>query len=95
MAPPKRTVVAAAEAAMTPPDSLESNQSLARILKPEGNNLYTCELPNKKLVLLELAQRFRNTVWVKRRGYVLVEQYVGSSEENRAVGEIVKIVFVP
>lgn len=92
MGKPKRNVLAAAEEALTPPDNLEPNQSLVRVVKPEGNNLYTCELPNKKPVLLELAQRFRNTIWIKRGGFVLAERYVDGAADSRADGEIVNVV---
>ena len=92
MGRPKRNVLAAAEETTTPPDSLQSHQSLARVVKPEGNNLYTCELPSKETLLLELAQRFRNTIWIRRRGYVLAEKYPAETEESRAVGEIVNVV---
>ena len=88
----KRTVLAAAEESLSPPDALKPNQSLVRVIKPEGNNLYTCELPNKKPVLLELAQRFRNTIWIKRGGFVLAERYEGDASSSRAEGEIVNVV---
>ncbi|KAG5658314.1 hypothetical protein KAF25_010495 [Fusarium avenaceum] len=92
MGRPKRNVLAAAEAALTPPDVLEPNQSLVRVVKPEGNNLYTCELPNTKTLVLELGQRFRNTIWIKRGGFVLAERYEDSKEDTRAEGEIVNVV---
>ncbi|KAF4991342.1 hypothetical protein FDECE_14063 [Fusarium decemcellulare] len=92
MGRPKRNVLAAAEASMTPPDDLEINQSIVRVVKPEGNNLYTCELPNTKPIVLELAQRFRNTIWIKRGGFVLAERYEDSKEDTRAMGEIVNVV---
>lgn len=92
MGRPKRNVLAAAEQSLNPPDALEQNQVLVRVVKPEGNNLYTCELPNKKDYLLELAQRFRNTIWIRRGGFVLAEFYPTGSEESRAVGEIVNVV---
>ncbi|KAH7134320.1 hypothetical protein EDB81DRAFT_95527 [Dactylonectria macrodidyma] len=92
MARPKRNVLAAAEEAMTPPDGLQPNQSVVRVVKPEGNNLYTCELPNTKPIVLELAQRFRNTIWIKRGGYVLGERYEDKTQEGRAMGEIVNVV---
>jgi probable RNA-binding protein EIF1AD len=93
MGRPKRSIAAAAEESLNPPDELTPSQSLARVVKAEGNNLYTCELPNKKTVLLELEQKFRNTVWIKRGGYVLVD--LGSADErknSRVVGEIINVV---
>ncbi|KAF4126899.1 putative RNA-binding protein EIF1AD [Geosmithia morbida] len=92
MGRPKRNVLAAAEESLNPPDSLQPNQSVVRVVKPEGNNLYRCELPDSKTLVLELAQRFRNTIWVRRRGFVLAEMYQGDTQDARAVGEIVNIV---
>jgi probable RNA-binding protein EIF1AD len=92
MARSKRHVLAAAQESLNPPAALEVNQTLVRVVKPEGNNLYTCELPDARPVILELAQRFRNTIWIKRGGYVLAERYSTDSEETRAVGEIVNVV---
>ncbi|KAL6862909.1 hypothetical protein ACO1O0_003152 [Amphichorda felina] len=92
MGRPKRNVLATAEEALTPPDEIQPNQCVVRVVKPEGNNLYTCELPSKKTLILELAQRFRNTIWVRRGGFVLADRYPEESEEARAAGEIVNIV---
>ena len=92
MGKPRRNVMAAAEESLTPPSALAPNQSLARVVKSEGNNTYTCELPNKATVLLELAQRFRKTIWIRRGGFVLAERYPEDSEEKRAAGEIVNVV---
>jgi probable RNA-binding protein EIF1AD len=85
-------MMAEAEEALTPPDTLTSDQSIVKVIKSEGNNVYTCELPNKKTVQLELAQRFRNTIWIRRGGYVVAERYPPGSEEKRVAGEIINIV---
>lgn len=95
MGRPKRNILAAAEESTTPPNELSENQSVARVGKPDGNNLYTCILPNTKTVVVELAQRFRNTIWIKRGGFVLVD--LTSSEErtkanSKVQGEIVNVV---
>lgn len=95
MGRPKRNVMAAAEESMTPPDELTEYQSVARVGKPEGNNLYSCALPNTKTVVVELAQRFRNTIWIKRRGFVVVD-LTPSEERTKANskidGEIINVV---
>ncbi|KAL1872328.1 hypothetical protein VTK73DRAFT_1559 [Phialemonium thermophilum] len=92
--PPKRNILAAAEQSATPPDTLTPSQSVAKVVRAEGNSLYTCELPNRRTVLLELEPRFRNTVWIKRGGYVLVD--LASADErkgnSRVVGEIINVV---
>lgn len=92
MGKPKRNVLAAAEQTLTPPFALEPNQFLVRVAKPQGNNLYACELPDKTPLVLELAQRFRNTIWIKRGGFVLAERYADGLSEGRAEGEIVNVV---
>lgn len=89
MGRPKRSVLAAAEESLTPPVSLQPGQSVVRVVRPEGNNLYACEFPDKKPVVLELAQRFRNTIWIKRGGFVLAQRY---GENARPAGEIVNVV---
>ncbi|KAK0701984.1 hypothetical protein B0T26DRAFT_615560, partial [Lasiosphaeria miniovina] len=95
MGKPKRSnVLAAAEESATPPDQLAESQSVARVVKAEGNNLYTCTLPNTKPILVELETRFRSTIWIKRGGYVLVD--LASADErapnSRVVGEIINVV---
>ncbi|KAK3687797.1 hypothetical protein B0T22DRAFT_498104 [Podospora appendiculata] len=92
--PKRNTLAAAAEESATPPDQLTESQSVARVVKAEGNNLYTCALPNGKPILVELETRFRSTIWIKRGGYVLVD--LASIEErapgSKVVGEIINVV---
>ncbi|KAJ4425078.1 hypothetical protein N0V82_000131 [Gnomoniopsis sp. IMI 355080] len=95
MGKPRRNIVAAAEESATPPDELTADQVIARVSKAEGNSLYTCTLPNTKTVLVELAERFRNTIWIKRGGFVLVDR-TPSEERTKANskvdGEIINVV---
>jgi probable RNA-binding protein EIF1AD len=94
MGKPKRAVLAAAQESSTPPDELTATQSIARVIKAEGNSIYTCELPNGKPVAVELEPKFRNTIFIRRGGYVLVD--LSSAEErlktSRVSGEIINIV---
>jgi probable RNA-binding protein EIF1AD len=94
MGKPKRAVFAAAQETTSPPDELTDTQFIARAIKGEGNHVYTCELPNGKPVVVELEPKFRNTVFIRRGGYVLVD--LASAEErsrsSRVVGEIINIV---
>ncbi|KAI1386551.1 nucleic acid-binding protein [Hypoxylon trugodes] len=92
MGRPKRDIRAAAEESTTPPDQLTQAQSLARVIKAEGNSLYACFLPSKRTVLVELAARFRNTIWIKRGGYVLVELTPPEDQKGKVEGEIVNVV---
>ncbi|KAI1463105.1 nucleic acid-binding protein [Daldinia caldariorum] len=89
--PRRRDMRAAAETSITPPDKLTQTQSLARVIKAEGNNLYTCLLPDQRTLLFELDARFRNAVWIKRGGYVLVE-LAPQEQKGKVRGEIVNVV---
>ncbi|RYP70383.1 hypothetical protein DL771_005504 [Monosporascus sp. 5C6A] len=92
MGRPKRDIRAAAEATTTPPDQLAASQSIAKIIKAEGNNLYSCSLPDNRTVLVELAARFRNTIWIKRGGFVLVDLTPAEDHKGKVEGEIVNVV---
>lgn len=92
MGRPKRNVFAAAEETSTPPSALTATQSIARVIKAEGNSLYSCSLPEKNAVLVELLPRFRNTIWIKRGGYVVIDTKEASARENKIDGEIVNVV---
>ena len=97
MGKPKRSnVQAAAEESISPPDEITHTQSVARVVKAEGNSLYGCVLPNTKPILVELEPRFRNAIRIKRRGYVLVDMASSTSDErapnSRVVGEIINVV---
>lgn len=88
----KRDVIAAADETSTPPASLTDTQSIARVVKAEGNSLYTCSLPNNKTILVELPSRFRNTIWMKRGGYVLIDTQHADIRQNKIGGEIINVV---
>ncbi|KAL2164988.1 hypothetical protein VTH06DRAFT_284 [Thermothelomyces fergusii] len=94
MGKPKRAVLAAAQESVTPPDELTETQFVARVQKVEGNSLYTCELPNGKPVLVELEPKFRNTIFIRRGGYVLVDLAPAAErpKNSKVVGEIINIV---
>jgi probable RNA-binding protein EIF1AD len=92
MGKPKRNILAAAEETSTPPDALTSTQSIARVIKATGNSLYSCTLPSGETLLVELPSRFRNTIWIKNGGYVLIDKKDASSRENKIDGEIINVV---
>ncbi|KAF4549070.1 Translation initiation factor 1A / IF-1-like protein [Elsinoe fawcettii] len=92
MPKPRRNVFAAAEETLTPPDTLQSSQHICRVKTAAGNNLYHVELPDATALLVELAQRFRSTIWVKRGSYVLIDTSTLADRENKIAGEIINIV---
>ncbi|KAI1119605.1 hypothetical protein F5Y14DRAFT_446139 [Nemania sp. NC0429] len=92
MGRPKRDIRAAAEESTTPPDDLSPSQQVARVIKAEGNSLYSCLLPSQQTVLVELAARFRNTIWIKRGGYVVVDLSHPEEKRGKVDGEIANVV---
>jgi len=42
--------------------------------------------------LAELPSRFRNTIWIKRGGYVLVDTKDSEMRENKLDGDIINVV---
>lgn len=92
MGRPKRNIFAAAEETSTPPSALTPTQSIAQVIKAEGNNLYSCSLPDQKKLLVELPSRFRNTIWIKRGGYVLIDTKDADIRQNKLDGEIINVV---
>ncbi|KAF2493811.1 nucleic acid-binding protein [Lophium mytilinum] len=92
MGRPKRNLLATAEETLTPPDTLTEGESIARIVKAAGNNLYNAELPSSQAILVELPARFRSTIWIKRGSFVLVDTTALADRENKLDGEIINVV---
>jgi probable RNA-binding protein EIF1AD len=92
MGPPRRKLQEVVEATLIPPDTLAPSQSIACVVKAEGNNLYSVELPSAKTLLVELPSRFRSTIWLKRGGFVVVDTKALADRDNKLDGEIVNVV---
>ena len=93
MGRPKREVLATAREASTPPLSLPDGHLIARVVKAEGNNIYSVECPSAETLLVELPSRFRSTIWIKRGGYVVVDTDAFANRANKLAGEIVNVVL--
>jgi probable RNA-binding protein EIF1AD len=92
MPKPKRNINAVAEETLTPPDALQDGQQIARLQQAAGNNLYHVELPAGESMLVELAHKFRSTIWLKRGSYVVVDTTALADRENKLDGKIVNVV---
>ncbi|KAK7509045.1 putative S1-like domain-containing protein [Phyllosticta citriasiana] len=92
MGRPKRQIHAVEEETLNSPDALDATQTIAKVAKAEGNNLYTVELPAGKTVLAELNAKFRSTIWVKRGTFVVLDQSTMAERENKIGGEIINVV---
>jgi translation initiation factor IF-1 len=73
-----------------PPSELKPTQHITRISKLHGNSLYTVELPSKSELLVELPMKFRNAVWVRRGGFVLID--TEGHTNGKVNGEIMDVV---
>ncbi|KAI2626250.1 hypothetical protein GGS21DRAFT_280315 [Xylaria nigripes] len=92
MGRPRRDLRAAMEESTSPPNELAPQEHVARLVKAEGDNRYSCLLPNQQTVLVELAARFRKTIWLKRGGYVIVDLTPVNEQKGKLQGEIVNVV---
>jgi probable RNA-binding protein EIF1AD len=88
----KRKVLEAAEEASTPPDKLADGQVIAQVIKMAANNLVEVKLPDGKDLLVELSSKFRNAIWIRRGGYVLIDTKAFEHRENKLDGEIMNVV---
>lgn len=79
------------EETLTPPDALTPSQTIARVIKANGKDLYTVQTPDSTTLLVELDTKFRATVWIKRGGYVLIDTSNTDGRENKIQGEIINI----
>ncbi|RVX66959.1 hypothetical protein B0A52_09083 [Exophiala mesophila] len=79
------------EETLTPPDTLTQSQTIARVIKANGKDLYTVQTPNSQTLLVELDSKFRATVWIKRGGYVLIDTSNTDDRENKIQGDIINI----
>lgn len=81
------------EETLTPPNTLLQAEAIARVVKANGKDLYTVQIPSvQEPLLVELNAKFRATVWIKRGGYVLVDTSKTSGRDNKIQGEIVNVV---
>uniref|UniRef100_A0A914QQV4 Probable RNA-binding protein EIF1AD n=1 Tax=Panagrolaimus davidi TaxID=227884 RepID=A0A914QQV4_9BILA len=67
----------------------ESNQLIAKCLASRGNNLHEVLDQKGNQYLASMPTKFRNTVWIKRGQYILVESI---EEGDKVKAEIVNIL---
>lgn len=88
----RRKIRNTAEETLNPPDSLSPGQTIARVIKAQGKDLYSVQAPDGTDLLVELEARFRGTIFVKRGGYVLIDTSIKTDRANKIQGEIINIV---
>lgn len=87
-----------------PPAELLPTQKIGLVDTMNGNNIYTVLLPDldaspeKAIVksesahLVELPPRFRNSMWIRRGGFVLIDCAAFEGRENKLTGEIMTVI---
>ena len=80
-----------------PPVDLTLTQSIGKVEAIHGNNIYSVNLPASQALkgvcqLVELPPRFRNTMWIRRGGFVLVDCSAFEDRDNKLVGEIMAVI---
>ena len=90
--PPKRLLYNTAELTTSPPATLPATQFIARIVSAAGKSLYTVSFPDNTTLLAELDAQFRNSIWMKKGGYVLVDTATFEGRDNKLGGQIVNVV---
>ena len=74
-----------------PPDELTDSQRIAKVDQVMGNNLYQIILPDDSKRLVELPPKFRSTMWIRRGGYVVIDD-TGNERNNKIDGEIIIVI---
>ena len=93
MGKPKKNLMDTARETSTPPSTLQIGHMIAKVIKGEGNNLWSVKVPDEEgSLLVELPARFRSTIWLKRGGFVVVDTTAFENRENKLRGEIVNVV---
>ncbi|KAI7872596.1 hypothetical protein BDF14DRAFT_1755064 [Spinellus fusiger] len=69
-----------------------SSQNYARSLGPRGNHQHQVEYADGTQTLVVLPPKFRNTIWVKRGHYVIVDPMAGTTSD-KVGGEIIQVLF--
>ena len=92
MARPKRLVAHTANETLNPPASLQDGLVICRVVKAEGKNLYTVEVPDSTTLLVEMPAKFRSSIWIKRGSFVLVNISAFEERENKLGGEVQNVV---
>lgn len=81
----------------TPLDGLKDTQTVAKVAQAKGSNIYEVVLPeafykshgfSTAEAQVEMPPKFRQTVWVKRGGFVVVDV----TPDDKIAGDIIEIV---
>ncbi|GIL77429.1 hypothetical protein Vretifemale_6881 [Volvox reticuliferus] len=68
-------------------------QSIVRALGSRGSNLIAVEFPDGRQTLVLMPAKFNKKLWVKRGGYLLVEDSPAAGEDTKVTGTILSVLY--
>jgi len=71
---------------------LTKNQRIVKVIENKGQHIYLVELPSGDTTLTLLPAKFRNTIWIKRGDYVIIEDEEVITPEKNFSGKIRSII---
>ncbi|EPY49433.1 translation initiation factor eIF1A-like protein [Schizosaccharomyces cryophilus OY26] len=78
-----------------PPESLDKDQVVAKVLQLRGSALFTVCEANGRELLVEMPAKYRNKAWIKRGGYVVIDKSEFTDQNNKIDGSIAYVVQNP
>ncbi|GLC42676.1 hypothetical protein PLESTB_001126200 [Pleodorina starrii] len=71
----------------------EPGQSIVRALGSRGSNLIAVEFPDGRQTLVLMPAKFNKKLWVKRGGYLLVEDSPAAGDDTKVTGTILSVLY--
>ncbi|EFJ48885.1 hypothetical protein VOLCADRAFT_104609 [Volvox carteri f. nagariensis] len=68
-------------------------QSIVRALGSRGSNLIAVEFPDGRQTLVLMPAKFNKKLWVKRGGYLLVEDSPAAGGDSKVTGTILSVLY--
>lgn len=78
-----------------PPARLEKDQVVAKVVQLKGSALFMVVENNGQELLVEMPPKYRNKIWVRRNGFVIVDKSEFLEKDNKIDGTILYVVQSP
>lgn len=77
---------------LDPPQELSIYQKIAQVIEIKDHDLYLCKTADGETLLAELPARFRCKIWVRRRGFVVIDTQEFDKKGGKIQAEISMII---
>lgn len=71
----------------------QEGQAIVRALGSRGSNLVEVEYPDGRTTLVLMPARFNKKLWVKRGGYLVIEDSPQAEADTKVTGSIVAVLY--